>query len=48
MAKAIGLEIKPYDKTKTKAITADWKNVKDNLVFTELDVILGNQKMEKV
>ena len=46
VAKTIGLEIKPYDKTKVKA-TANEK-VKDILGFTVVDVILGDQKMEKV
>ena len=47
VAQAIGLEIKPYDKTKIKAITAEGK-IKDILGFTEVDVIIGNQKVEKV
>ena len=48
VAKAIGAEIKPYDRNKIKAVTADGKEVKDILGFAEVDVILGNQKLEKV
>ena len=48
VAKTIGLEIKPYDSNKVKAIKADGKEVKDILGFAEVDVILGNKKMEKV
>ena len=48
VAKAIGAEIKPYDRTKIKVITADGKEVKDILGFAEVDVILGNQKLERV
>ena len=48
VAKAIGAEIKPYDQSKIKVVTADGKQVKDLLGFAEVDIILGNQKLEKV
>ena len=50
VAKAIGVEVKPFDRTKVKAITADGKEVKDirRSPFAEEDVILGNQKLERV
>ena len=48
MARAIGAEIKPYDQNKIKVVTADGKEVKDLLGFAEVDVILGNQKLEKM
>ena len=48
VAKAIGAEIKPYDQNKIKAVRADGKEVKNILGFAEVDVILGNQKLEKV
>ena len=48
VAKAIGAAIKPYDQSKIKVVTADGKQVKDLLGFAEVDIILGNQKLEKV
>ena len=48
VANAIGAEIKPFDRTRIEAVTADGKEVKDILGFTEVDVILGNQKLESV
>ena len=47
-AKAIGAEIKPYDQNKIKVVTADGKEVKDLLGFAEVDIILGDQKLERV
>ena len=41
-------KIRPYDKSKIKAVTADEKEVRDILGFAEVDVILGNNKVEKV
>ena len=43
-----GLEIRPFNKAKVKVVTAEGNEVKDLLGFTEADVILGNQKQEKV
>ena len=43
-----GLEIRPFNKAKVKVVTADGKEVKDMLGFVEADLILGNQKLEKV
>ena len=48
VAKAIGVEMKSYDKTRIKAVTADGMKVKDILGFTEVNEILGNQKLEKL
>ena len=48
VAKAIGAELTPYDRNKIKAVTADGKEIKDILGFAEVDLILGNQKLEKV
>ena len=48
VAKSIGAEVKPFDPNKIKVITADGKEVKDILGFTEADVILGNKMLEKV
>ena len=48
VAKAIPAEVKPYDWTKIKAITADGKEVQDVSGFAEVEVFLGNQKLEKV
>ena len=46
VARILNIEIKPYDKTRIKAITADGKEVKYILGFAEVDVTLGNQTLE--
>ena len=43
-----GLEIRPFNIDKVKLVTADEKEVKDMLGYAEADIILGNQKLEKV
>ena len=43
-----GIEIKQFNKAKVKVVTAEGNEVKDLLGFAEADVILGNQKQEKV
>ena len=48
VARIQNIEIKPYDKSRIKAITADSKEVKDILEFAGVDVTLGNQTLEKV
>ena len=48
VAKAVGADVKPYDGNKIKAITADGKEVRDILGFTEVDFILGNRNLERV
>ena len=55
VTRILNIEIKPYDKIRIKAITADGKEVKDILGFAvddildfEADVTLGNQTLEKV
>ena len=47
VAKILNIDIKPYDKSKIKAVTADVKEVKDILGFAEVDVTIG-QTLEKV
>ena len=48
VAKILNIEIKPNDKSKIKAVTADGKEVKDILGFAEVDVTIGNQTLERV
>ena len=48
VAKILNIEIKSYDRTKIKAVTADGKEVKDILGFAELDATIDNQTLEKV
>ena len=48
VARILNIEIKPYDKSRIKAVTADGKEIKDILGFAEVDVTLGNQTLEKV
>ena len=48
VAKILNIEIKPYDRSKIKAVTADGKVFKDILGFAEVDVTIGNQTLEKV
>ena len=48
VAKAVGAEVKLCDRTKIKSITVDGKELRDILGFTEVDMILGNQKLVKV
>ena len=48
VARILNIEIKPYDKSRIKAVTADGKEVKDILGFTEVNVTLGDQTLEKV
>ena len=48
VARILNVEIKPYDKSRIKAVTADGKEVKDILGFADVDVTLGNQTLEKV
>ena len=43
VAKILTIEIKPYDKSRIKAVTAYGKEIKDILGFAEVDVTLGNQ-----
>ena len=47
-ARILNIEIKPYDKSKIKAVTADGTEAKDSLGFAEVDATLGNQALEKV
>ena len=44
-ARKVNAKISPYDKSKIRAMTADGKEVKDVLGFAELEVTLGNQKL---
>ena len=44
-SKTVGAKISAYDKSRIKAITTDSKEVKDVLSFTEVEVIVGNQKL---
>ena len=48
VARVLNIEVKPYDKTRIKAVTADGKEVKDILGFAKEDVTIGNQTLEKV
>ena len=48
VARQLNLEIKPYDKTRIKSITADCKEVNDILGFAEVEVTAGTQTLEKV
>ena len=48
VSRILNIEIKPYEKTRIKAITVDGKEVKEILGFAEVDVTLGNQTLEKV
>ena len=48
VARILSVEIKPYDKSRIKAVTADGKEVRDILGFAEVDVTLGDQTLEKV
>ena len=47
-AQRAGLKINPCNNSKIRVITADGKEVKDLLGFAEVDIALGNQKLEKV
>ena len=42
-ARKVNAKIRPYDKSKIRAMTADGKEVKDVLCFAEVEVTLGNQ-----
>ena len=48
VAKILDVEIKPYDKSRTKAVTADGKEVQNVLVFAVVNVTLGNHTLKKV
>ena len=48
VARILKLEIKPYDKSRIKAVTANGKEVQNILGFAEVDVTLGGQTLEKV
>ena len=48
VAKILDVEIKPYDKSRTKAVTADGKEEQNVLGFAEVNVTLGNHTLEKV
>ena len=48
VARILNIKIKPYDKSRIKAVTADGKEVQDILGFAEVNVTLGNQTLEKV
>ena len=45
VARILNIEIKPYDKSRIKAVTTDGKEVEDILGFAEVDVTLGNQTL---
>ena len=43
VAKILNVKIKPYDKSRIKAVTADGNEVQNIKGFAETDVTLGNQ-----
>ena len=44
-SKIVGAKISPYDRSRVRVMTADGKEVKDVLGFAEVEVTLGNQKL---
>ena len=48
VVKILNVEIKQYDKSRIKAVTADGNEVQNILWFAETYVTLGNQTLEKV